>query len=102
MPAGSTGLPRPPSNHGGERFDLPRHLDVGHTAVSQLVAIIWDGVSAWQVTGSSSGYMGSYSVSGSTAPFPASNTQFLLSITYSGPASGDEADFALIARRPIH
>jgi len=48
-------------------------------------AIIWDGVSAWQVTGSSSGYMGSYSVSGSTAPFPASNTQFLLSITTPAP-----------------
>src|SRR5207249_3143953 len=57
----------------------------------------WDG-SAWQVVGSSTGSMGSYSGSGVSRPFPSSgNTQFMLTITYGSPTIGDKADFALLA-----
>ena len=66
------------------------------TAVNQLITITWDG-SAWQVVGSSTGNMGSYTGTGVSRPFPSSNTQFLLTINYTTPAIGDFADFALLA-----
>ncbi len=67
------------------------------TAVTQLITMTWDG-SAWQVVGSSSGNMGAYNTSDVSKPFPSSGpTQFMLKITYTTPASGDSADFVLMA-----
>ena len=66
------------------------------TAASQLVTMTWDG-SVWQVVGSSTGNMGTYSGTGVSRPFPAANTQFMLTINYTTPSIGDSGDFGLIA-----
>ena len=64
-------------------------------AVSQLITVVWNG-SAWQVTGSSTGSMGTFA-SLSNTPVPASTTQFNLTVTASSPQPADEADFVLLA-----
>src|SRR3974390_1141175 len=72
------------------------------SAVSQLITITWDAVgSSWSVVGSSSGYLGYYNTSGLSRPFPpAAPPQSLLPVTYTSPAVGDKADFALLGASP--
>src|SRR5262249_22789922 len=78
----------------GSTFSVDSTSDT--TAVNQLVTVTWDG-SAWQVVGSTTGSMGSYNTSGVSQPFPTSNTQFMMTITYTSPLVGDKANFALLA-----
>ncbi|MBI4057584.1 MAG: right-handed parallel beta-helix repeat-containing protein [Elusimicrobia bacterium] len=66
-------------------------------AVSQLISITYSGTT-WNVEGSFSGLLGTFSGSILNQPFPASNPQFTLTFTPgSSPQNGDFMDFVLIA-----
>ena len=67
-------------------------------AVSQLIMITNTGGSNWQVWGSSSGVLGTFTPNASNTPFPSASPQFYLTFSPgSSPTAGDWVDFALIA-----